>query len=597
MICHGTTVYSIIFYVLQLENDRTYTFSLIKNMDSSRGYPVSFVKQPPSEIPAECPICLDILCQPKVVSCCGHSFCAVCIGRVASSHKPCPLCGRMFTLSDNMWLERTLNGYKVHCPHQEKGCKWTGELAQLEHHLNQDPLPDKLLEGCQFQDIPCTLCQLYRSERQLMADHVSNDCPNRDIECEYSSVGCDVKKPQHQLAVHMREAASVHLLLFKTFTKNSLSEKENDIDELKRELRQQREQSDKKLREIQQQIEKIERKQSRAAQYWTLFVVVLIGALSIAYLFPTALMEATNNHYSRIEEIHNWTEELNETMNSLSSEVERFSHDHKSLKKELRESISSLSSAVERMSHDHNLTKKELRESINSFSSEVEQISHDINSTKLRESIKSLSSAVENVRHDQHLIEKELKQAMNNLSSTVEKINGSQYLIEKRLKESMENRLHSEVERVRQSQQIMEGGINESSIKVAKLSGELSDSVTQMQSIIHQLKSNADTATVAFEKVSQDVEHLKANFDGIKKQMATNGEGSKKQDDALKCSLRLTQDFFINELSTCGCVGRGFATKKFYVNGNSIEKAESLARQEGLHNRLAISLERNTCGA
>ena len=131
---------SIIFYVLQLENDRTYTFSLIKNMDSSRGYPVSFVKQPPSEIPAECPICFEILCQPKVVSCCGHSFCAVCIGRVASSHKPCPLCGQEFTLTVNKWLERILNGYDVHCPHQEKGCKWTGELGQLQHHLNQNSL-------------------------------------------------------------------------------------------------------------------------------------------------------------------------------------------------------------------------------------------------------------------------------------------------------------------------------------------------------------------------------------------------------------------------------------------------------------------------
>ena len=78
--------------------------------------------------------------------------------------------------------------------------------------------------------------------------------------------------------------------------------------------------------------------------------------------------------------------------------------------------------------------------------------------------------------------------------------NGSQYLIEKRMKESMENRLHSEVERICHSQQIMEGGISESSIKVAKLSGELSDSVTQMQSTIHQLKSNTDTATVAFAK-------------------------------------------------------------------------------------------------
>ena len=62
------------------------------------------------------------------------------------------------------------------------------------------------------------------------------------------------------------------------------------------------------------------------------------------------------------------------------------------------------------------------------------------------------------------------------------------------------DRFSSKVERVHQSQQIMEGGINESSIKVAKVSGELSDSITRLQSTIHQLKSNTDAAMVAFEK-------------------------------------------------------------------------------------------------
>ena len=97
--------------------------------------------------------------------------------------------------------------------------------------------------------------------------------------------------------------------------------------------------------------------------------------------------------------------------------------------------------------------------------------------------------------------------------------------------------------------------------------------------------------------MSRDVE---ANFDSIKKQIATNSEESKRQDDALKCSLRLTQDFFINELSTCECVDRGFVSEhfmKYFGNGNSVENAKCLGRQEGLHNRLAISLERNTCGA
>ena len=82
--------------------------------------------------------------------------------------------------------------------------------------------------------------------------------------------------------------------------------------------------------------------------------------------------------------------------------------------------------------------------------------------------------------------------------------------------------------------------------------------------------------------------------------MATNSEESKRQDDALKCSLKLTQDFFVDELSTCECVDRGFVSRhvmKLFGIDDSVENAKCLARQEGLQNRLAISLEHNTCGA
>jgi TolA-binding protein len=171
---------------------------------------------------------------------------------------------------------------------------------------------------------------------------------------------------------------------------------------------------------MQQQIQKIERKQSCAGRYWTLSMIVLFGAISIAYLYPAmspesvaAIIETTNSHSSRIEEIHNWIKKTMDTINSLSSEFGKISHDHNLMKKELKESIS------------------------------------------------SLSSEVESVRHDHHLTEKELKQAMKNITST-----------EKRLRESVD-RLSSEVEKISQSQQIMEEGLKKSSIKVAKFSDKI----------------------------------------------------------------------------------------------------------------------------
>lgn len=103
----------------------------------SRGYQINFVEQPPKEIEVECPVCFNILFEPKLAACCGHSFCAVCIDPIESDGKPCPLCSQQINLVDDKCLEQTLNGLIVYCPHKEKGCEWTGELREVTTHLNR----------------------------------------------------------------------------------------------------------------------------------------------------------------------------------------------------------------------------------------------------------------------------------------------------------------------------------------------------------------------------------------------------------------------------------------------------------------------------
>ena len=57
----------------------------------------------------------------------------------------------------NLGLQQSLYEFKVYCMHKSKGCEWTGELGELDNHLNSDPPADKSLEGCPFTLINCPL--------------------------------------------------------------------------------------------------------------------------------------------------------------------------------------------------------------------------------------------------------------------------------------------------------------------------------------------------------------------------------------------------------------------------------------------------------
>ena len=63
-----------------------------KDEENRGGYDCEFVEAPPKVVPTECSICLLILKEPCLISCCGHKFCRACIEQVQKSKKPCPLC-------------------------------------------------------------------------------------------------------------------------------------------------------------------------------------------------------------------------------------------------------------------------------------------------------------------------------------------------------------------------------------------------------------------------------------------------------------------------------------------------------------------------
>ena len=74
------------------------------------GYDCDFVEPPPQAFQTECPVCLQILKEPCLISCrCGQKFCRVCIEGVKRDNKPCPLCNlHNFTFMQDHGFERSL---------------------------------------------------------------------------------------------------------------------------------------------------------------------------------------------------------------------------------------------------------------------------------------------------------------------------------------------------------------------------------------------------------------------------------------------------------------------------------------------------------
>ena len=262
------------------------------------GYECELVEPPPKHLQSECPICLQILREPRLVDCCGHNYCETCIERVGKAGKPCPLCNEPgFTTMANKGLKRTLHEFRVYCPHRLRGCKWEGELGKLDEHLNSNPHPQRRLEGCPLAVIECLHCkegirrdkiaghQLkrclqrpytceycaeYKStfkdvayshwpeckcflllcpnectpsvsgiQRQHLAKHVKEECPLTVVQCELHHAGCEVTLPRKDVADHMKEDSISHIsLLVQELiqTKQELTHTKQELTRTKQEL-------------------------------------------------------------------------------------------------------------------------------------------------------------------------------------------------------------------------------------------------------------------------------------------------------------------------------------------------------------------------
>ena len=165
------------------------------------GFECEFVEQPPQIIQTECPICLLVLREPYQATCCGKSYCKECIEQIKASTQDCPTCNvRNIFSYPNLGLQQSLYDFHVYCTHKSKGCEWTGELRELDNHLNSDPPADKSLEGCPFTDINCPL----------------------------NCVGCETRLPRKALKIHLSDKL-LSLVVIQTVRVTALEQENHSL--------------------------------------------------------------------------------------------------------------------------------------------------------------------------------------------------------------------------------------------------------------------------------------------------------------------------------------------------------------------------------
>ena len=249
------------------------------------GYDCEFVETPSDAFQGgECPVCLLVLKEPCLISCCGHKYCRVCIERVKKDTKSCPLCNKPdFSFMQELALERYLKDLDVWCSYKKVGCEWRGKLGKYEQHLNKTPSPESQVIGCQFVEVECMYecgewfqrqhitthqtqqckkrpyscdycrdysstfeevikihypqcnkypvncpnkCREYSFERQELATHLKDECPLTLVNCPFYYAGCDVQIPRKDMSEHMKDLAK-HLTLLASVTHTIMRENQD----------------------------------------------------------------------------------------------------------------------------------------------------------------------------------------------------------------------------------------------------------------------------------------------------------------------------------------------------------------------------------
>ena len=190
----------------------------VSSVGYDRGYDCDFVDPLPDEL--SCSICLLAFRNPHLLSCCGAKCCEECIDQVRTSDQPtCPLCTQHFDTMLDRALQRKILNLKVRCPKRNDGCKWEGELRQLDYHEREEC--DHTLVECPYACGGCiSRCQL--------AEHQKSMCPKQPINVKLDNA---ISKIEEFHKEDMRKMEERHRGETKQL-KNRISQLEESLEKL-----------------------------------------------------------------------------------------------------------------------------------------------------------------------------------------------------------------------------------------------------------------------------------------------------------------------------------------------------------------------------
>ena len=255
-----------------------------------------------------CKKCNLVARRLTATSCCGESYCHACIADICEQHKPCPECGQEdFSIYEQLKYQKRIGALRVHCGLKTRGCGWSGQLDQLDHHLDseqgdcqyvdvkcplncQQVVPknrveqhlsgvctkrpyvclhcafkatyadvvDKHLPECKYVPLPCPNRCGVTCDREDMEDHMKM-CRLEEMVCKFSAIGCDGRYVREDEDEYTEKNTHKHLMLIAAnavTTKQQLQEQEQKLGEQEQKLTEQ----EQKLREQEQKLKVQEQK-------------------------------------------------------------------------------------------------------------------------------------------------------------------------------------------------------------------------------------------------------------------------------------------------------------------------------------------------